>query len=110
MTDFNSAFDQTRPFSTDAKTFTLAANTALSYTVPGTSAKKYRADFSFPSSSSVFVGLNVSPTIPGAGTGTAAANIEFLPESRYVVGGDVIYFISTLAVQCGVSLLNLPSQ
>lgn len=109
MTTYNSSFDETKPFSNQCKTFTLAANTALSYTVPGTPEKKYRADFRFPSSASVFVGLNVAPVIPGAGTGTEAANIEFMPAPKYVVGGDVLYFISTLAVQCGVSLLQLPS-
>lgn len=110
MTNYNSSFDATKPFSDMAVSMALAANTELTYTVPGTNAVQYRCEFSWPYNANVFVGYNVTATTPGAGTIAQTPNIELRPEFRYVRGGDVLHFKSIdIVTAAGFSLLRLPS-
>lgn len=111
MTMYADNFDRTKPFSDTAHQMNLAANVEQTYTVPGTSTQKYRAKFSFNSTSNVFIGLNVTATTPGAGLNTSTANLEFRPdEPKYVKGGDVIHAITgdALGGYVGISLLAIP--
>lgn len=110
MTTFNSAFDETRPFSDMAIQIDLTATVAQSYTIPGTTANKYRCEFSFAYNANVWVGFNVTATTPSGGLPTACNNIELRPVARYVRGGDVLSFISSVnAADVGFSLLQLPA-
>jgi hypothetical protein len=110
MTTFNSAFDETRPFSDMAVQIDLTANVAQSFTIAGTTADKYRCQFSFPYNGNVWVGFGVAATTPSGGTPTECDNIELRPDSRYVRGGDVLSFLSSANVaDVGFSLLQLPA-
>jgi hypothetical protein len=110
---YNSNYDLTIPFSDVCAQIALNANTDLTYTVPGDATIKYSARISMTTISSVFVGLNAIPVIPGAGTvGTQPFN-EFRcggeGSQRYVQGGDVLHFITGSAgpTYVGVSLRQL---
>lgn len=109
MTAYNSSFEGTLPFSDQGSKFNLAANVALTFTVPGTNDLRYRAQFSYTQNSNVWVGLNVSATVPVAGTQSSTSMQEFRPDVRYVKGGDVISVITgdATGAQLGISLLNL---
>jgi len=112
MTTYNSAYNECYPFSGDTCQFALAANTALTYTVPGDNTVRYRVDFSFPvyGNGDVWVGYNVAATSPAAGTITTNRYIELRPDVRYVRGGDVLSFISNeIVANAGFSLLQLPN-
>ncbi len=108
-TQFRSNFDYTHPISDTGAKVSLAANTELTWTVPGTDVNIYRADFKFPSGAQVWVKLNGAVVVPVANTAVTVTNEEFLPDCKYVKGGDVLHFISTAAWQCGVSLLSVPN-
>jgi len=112
MTGYSSNFDETKPFSDTVAQINLATNTEQTYTVPGTSAQKYRAIFTYAANSNVFVGINVTASSPGAGLKTTTENLEFRPiEPKYVKGADVIHVVSpdTAGAYMGISLLLLPS-
>lgn len=110
-TAYNSSFDQTRPFSDSGATIALADNTELTYTVPGVSSQRYRIQFSWAYNANVWVCVNSTAVVPGAGT-INTSRCEFRPGSdgsgRYVKGGDVLHFISSGIGQGGFSLLLLP--
>ena len=109
MTHYVSNFDKTEPFSDTTAQLALAASTALTYTVPGDSSKAYVCEFSWAYNSSIWVGYNVTATIPGAGTIASNANIELRPDRRFVRGGDVLSFISdSLVTNAGLRLLEIP--
>lgn len=109
MTDFISQYDKTEPFSNQTAQFGLNANTALSYTVPGTDRITYHAKFKFGPAASVWVGFNITATTPTANTMTSNANIALNPTSKYVRGGDVLSFKSISAVaDAGIELFVLP--
>lgn len=108
MTNFNSNFDKTYPFSDTGAKLLLAASTELTWTVPGDATQKYRATFSFAATSEVWVALNGTATLPSAGTVSTAYNQELNPNHRYVKGGDVLHFISSATPQVCVSLLAIP--
>lgn len=111
MTTYNSAFEGCFPFSDTTAQIALAANTAITYTVPGTNRDKYRCEFSWFYNSSIWVGYNETAVVPLPGAVTTATNssIEFRPDVRYVKGGDVLSFISdSLVTNAGLSLLKLP--
>lgn len=117
MTTYNKNFLETLPFSDMTIQIALAANTALSYTVPGNSSMVYRAEFSWPYNANIWVGYNQTAIVPVAGSivHTSNASIELNPGkfggARYVRGGDVLSFISSAIVSdAGLSLLQLPSQ
>ena len=116
MTKFNCGYERTFPFSDITVQVALAANTALTYTVPGTADMRYRCKFAFPYNANVWVGYNTTPIVPPAGAVTTVANesVELNPgqydEARYVRGGDVLSFISdSIVTNAGLSLLELPS-
>jgi len=109
MTQFASNFLGTTPFSDTTATIALAANTAITYTVPGDNSMSYRAEFSWPYDSNVYVGYNVAATTAVAGTVTSTANVELRPDARYVRGGDVLSFKSVgVVTAAGLRLLKLP--
>lgn len=115
MTQFKLHYKETMPFSDQAVQLNLLANTAVAFTVPGTSADMYRIQFSWAYNANVYVGYNVAPVVPPANAATSSPNVEFRPgfdgSGRYVRGGDVLTFISLLATgDSGFSLLKLPSQ
>jgi hypothetical protein len=109
MTKYNSNFEGTRPFSDTTVRFQLATNTAQSFTVPGDATQKYKASFKYTSTSNVFIGLNKTATVVGAGTKESTTNIEFRPDERYVSGGDVLSVITPDAAgaYAGVTFLLL---
>jgi|SRR6185437_732392 len=116
MTAYSNSYANSFPFADRTVQFGLTALTALSYTVPGDSSHQYRAKFSFADDSKVWVGYNVTATLPTIGTLTQNSSIELNPgkydgDARYVRGGDVLSFISTAQVtDVGISLLELPRQ
>lgn len=114
MSDYNSNFDLTIPFSdTCAQVSMSAANVVETYTVPGATNILYAARFGYTQGSNVYVRLNAAPTAPPAGTTTTEAYSEFRPGAdgtqRYVKGGDVLQFVTPDAsAYVGVSLRKLP--
>ena len=109
MTDFISQYDRTRPFSNQTAQFGLAASTALDYTVPGTNRITYNAVFRFAPSASVWVGLNVTATLPVSNSVTSNSGIVLNPDSKYVRGGDVLSFqSSSIVADVGIELFALP--
>lgn len=109
-TKFNSNFDKTHTFTDTGAKMELATGVALSWTVPGDSFMRYRAEFQYTSEASVWVAINKVATVPGAGTISDAYNEEFRPDIRYVQGGDVLSFITSVGTpQVGVNLLQLPN-
>lgn len=110
MTTFNSNYDETNPFSDTCAQVALGAAVAETYTVPGANNQRYRAYFTYQSNSAVFVGLNATAVVPGAGSVDTTANIEFKPKKRYVHGGDVISMITPdTTAYMGIAILTLPS-
>lgn len=107
-TQFRENFLETIPFSDTGAKIWLAANTELTWTVPGTVDNKYRANFRYSQDAEIWVKINGTITVPIAGTVIDTYNEELLPEERCVIGGDVLHFISTGTPQIGVSLLSIP--
>ncbi len=105
---YNSNYIETMPFSDTCAQVNLATNAQQTFTVPGNVTTQYQAYFEYTSTSNVFVRLNGTPAIPGAGSvGTEQYN-EFKPKKRYVKGGDVIHFITPDAsAYVGVSLRQI---
>lgn len=111
MTTYSDNFDHSKPFSDTCVQLNLATGVEQTFTVPGTSAQRYRAIFEFSSNSNVYVGLNVTAASPGSGLKTTTANLEFKPrEPKYVKGADVIHAVSpdTAGAYVGISLLSIP--
>ena len=110
MTIYNSQYQNCFPFSDKAPSVALAANTPLSYTVPGAATTKYRAEFHFNYTSNVYIALNSTAAVPTAGTISASSVSTYRPNVRYVKGGDVLSFVtSDTTAQFGFDLLVLPS-
>lgn len=107
MTKYARNFVDTLPFSNTAAKMKLAANTALSYTVPGDDKSIYRVKFRCSATAEVWVALNATAVGPSAGVIASSPNQEFIPldECRYVKGGDVLSFISSGTPDVGISLL-----
>lgn len=110
MTQYNINHERCRPFSDTTAQTLLAASTAISYTVPGTDAVTYRAEFSVSSSADVWVRKNGTAAVPTSNTLSNATYQERIDTNTmlFVQGGDVLSFISTGTPQVGVSLLQLP--
>jgi hypothetical protein len=107
---FNSNYDKTHPFSDTGAMIQLAASVAVTWTVPGVSTRKYRAEFSFNSDDYVWVAYNKTAVIPTPGASVDTNQQELRPEPKYVFGGNTLSFISTENnVQCGVTLMEVPS-
>src|ERR1044071_3193458 len=96
VTNYQRNFKDTMPFSNTCMSAVLSASTALPWTVPGDSSQIFRAAFRSSFTAEVWVGYNVTATIPTSNTATATPNQEFIPllEPKYVKGGDVLSFIS----------------
>lgn len=110
---YNSNYDLTVPFSDVCAQIHLQASTEETYTVPGNSTQKYSVRFGYASDSNVFVRMNATAGIPGAGLVTQEQYNEFKPgfdgSQRYVNGGDVIHFITPdTTAYVGISLRSLP--
>ena len=108
---YNTNYDLTMPFVDDSAQIALGVGVQQVYTVPGTGT--YSVRFTYTSTSNVFVGLGVTPTVPGAGSVGAQANSEFRPgcdgSQRYVKGGQTIHFITPDATAyVGIRLMKLP--
>jgi hypothetical protein len=109
-TYFSDSFDHTKPFTDEAYQFALSSNVALTYTVPGNDARKYRIDFSWPYNANVWVGYNVAASCPAPGTISNSYKCELRPSAKFVSGGDVLSFISRSTVtDAALTLLKLPS-
>ncbi len=109
MTDFISQYDKTEPFSNQTVQFGLAASTALTYTVPGTDRTTYNAIFKFNPAAAVWVGHNVTATLPISNTITSNSGIVLNPISKFVRGGDTLSFqSSSIVVDVGIELFVLP--
>lgn len=105
---YNSNYNETMPFSDVCAQFHCTTASEETFTVPGSVTTQYQAYFEYNDLSNVFVCLNATPVIPGAGSvGTQQYN-EFKPKKRYVRGGDVIHMITPDAnAYVGVSLRQL---
>jgi hypothetical protein len=107
---YNSNYDLTIPFSDVSVRIGLAANTVLTYTIPGDALTKYAVRFAYNEIANVFVRLNAAPTVP---TGVSSEPYsEYRPgddgSQRYVQGGDVLQFITPDATAyVGFSLRQL---
>lgn len=105
---YNENYLETMPFSDTCVQLNLAAATAQSWTVPGTSQQFYQAYFSYSSNSNVFVCNNGTAAAPGGGAQTTQQYSEFKPKKRYVRGGDVLSFVTPdSTAYMGVSLRQL---
>jgi hypothetical protein len=93
---YNTNYDLTMPFVDDSAQIALGVGVEQVYTVPGTGT--FSARFTYTSTSNVFVGLGVTPTVPAPASVGAQAYGEFRPGSdgsqRYVSGGQKIHFIT----------------
>jgi hypothetical protein len=108
MTAYSKLSNGTLIISDTGAQFNLATTTALSYTVPGTSQQKYKCIFSWGYNANVWVGYNVTATLPGTGAINSTYNIQLRPDEIEVKGGDVLSFISTAAVtDAGLNLYAL---
>lgn len=108
--DYSSSFDKTIPFSDTDYQFGLNANTALSFTLPGTYAQKYVLTFGLRSDKDLWVGYNVTAVVVPLGTVTNTQGIELItPNSqRFAIGGDIISLISPdAATYVGVSVRSI---
>lgn len=107
-----SSYDETIPFSDTDKQIHLTTAIEQNFTVPGTSSQKFTLKFGAASDTNLFVGYNVTATIPGANLTTSTSGIEFITpgEKRYAIGGDVISLISPDAdAYVGVSIRSIPN-
>jgi hypothetical protein len=112
MTRFNTNYLEALPFSDQTVQVALAASTALTYTIPGTTADLYRCEFSYAYDANVWVGFNTTAVVPVAGTVTTTSNTSIVlrPKIKFVRGGDVLSFISGSVVSnMGFELLVLPN-
>lgn len=107
---YSSSYDETIAFSDECAQIALNIGAPLTYTIPGTSRQKYTCLFALNSNSNVFISLNGTAITPPAGTVTTTRRLEFRPFKRYVVGGDVLSFVTPDAVAyVGVSLRAIPN-
>lgn len=107
-TPYQNAYNNTVPFSDTSPTVALAANTEITYTVPGDSSQRYRVNFSWSYNANVWVAVNTTVTVPTPGTINSSSTQEYRPgadgSARYVKGGDVLHFISDAIITGGFSL------
>jgi hypothetical protein len=107
-TQYNSNYIETMPFSDTSAQISCEVGTHQTWTIPGANNIVYQAYFEYPENSNVYVGINVIPTVPTAGSVGAQAFCEFKPIKRYVRGGDVLNFNTPdTNVYFGVSLRQL---
>lgn len=109
-TNYNMNYNDCMPFTDIAPSVALAANTPLSYTVPGPATTKYRVEFHYNYLSNIYIANNSTAAVPVAGTVSASSVSSYRPNVRYVKGGDVLSFItSDTSAQFGFDLLVVPN-
>lgn len=109
-TNYNSQYNDCMPFSDIAPSVALAANTPLSYTVPGNAQNRYRAEFHYNYTSNIYIANNSTAAVPGAGTISTSSVSTYRPDVRYVKGGDVLSFVTPdTTATFGFDLLLLPN-
>lgn len=91
-TKYNANYIETMPFSDTASQISVETGTPQSVTVPGVNGMAYQAFFEYNQDSNVYVGLNVVPTTPTAGSVSSQPFVDFKPKKRYVRGGDILHF------------------
>lgn len=104
---YTSSYDKTIAFSDTCVQMSLATNVAQTYTIPGNATQNYTVLFGFPSNSIVWIAKNSTPVTPPGGTQTTVQYMEFITpgEKRYVVGGDVLSFITPdTSARVGISI------
>lgn len=103
---YHSSFDETIAFSdTDCQLVLTTVGGVQTYTIPGKVGQKNKVSFSYNSTANVYVGLNVTPSIPTSNTHTSVAFVEYRPIERFASGGDVLSFITPDAtVYMGISV------
>lgn len=107
---YTSSFGGSLGFSDTDAQLTLTTNNVLTYTLPGNNTHKYTILFSYNDTSNVYVGYNVTPAVPAGNTITTVARVEYRPEARYAIGGDIISFITPDAtVHMGISVRSIPN-
>lgn len=107
---YGSSFDGTLPFSDTTVRFSMTANVAQTFTVPGDSTQKYVLTFGLSSNANLFVGYNVTATTPAANTSSSTQGIEFIPpdSQRFAIGGDVLSLTSPDATAyVGISIRSV---
>jgi hypothetical protein len=106
-TRYQENFTTTLPFSNYNFNMLLAADTVLSFTVPGVSTQKFRVKFERSSTAEIWVRYGANAVDPSSNTATTNDYQELVPlfESRYVKGGDTITFLSHTVVRCSAQLL-----
>lgn len=89
-------FSNAYPFSNTNMAAVLAANTALSWTIPGKATQKFRVFFRSSYTAEIWVNYNGTATVPTGGTASTVSHQELLPleECRTVKGGDSLSFIA----------------
>ena len=109
-TPYHINHERCRPFSDTTMQTLLEASTAIPWTIPGTDAITYRAEFSVSSTADVWVCNNGTAAVPTSNTVSNTRYQERIDTNTmlFVKGGDVLSFISTGTPQVGVSLLQLP--
>lgn len=107
---YTSSYDLTLSFSDTCDQIGLSANTAVSITVPGANTLYYSAEFNYASNSNVFVGKNNTATVPALNGHNTQQYVAFKPPKRYVVGGDMLSFITPdTTAYVGLELRSIPS-
>jgi hypothetical protein len=96
VTSYTSSFDKTIAFTEVSYPFHLTANVVTTITLPGTQVNKYVLTFGVSSNSNVFIGYQVTPTVPAGDSAPETAREEYMIPGmqRYAFGGNVISLIS----------------
>jgi hypothetical protein len=107
VTEYRNNFGNTFPFSNTCFQILLAASTAQTITVPGTSSQKFRVTFRASFTSEVWVCYNGTAVLPSAGSNSNTPYQEFIPlmEQKFMKGGDTISLISASTPMVGIQFL-----
>lgn len=109
---YTSSFDQSLAFSDTTFRFALTNGVEQHVTLPGDKTHKYNLLFGETSNANVFVGYNVTATIPADNTTITDSFVEFMtPDSkRMAQGGDVISLITPdTRAYVGMSVRKIPN-
>jgi hypothetical protein len=111
MTQFQTLYNGTLPFSDTAFTIQAATDTHITITVPGNSYQKFRVEFGINQNDDVWVAYNKTAVVPTSATAVSIPNQELRPGPRFVIGGDTLSFIThgSTGAEIGVSFLELPN-
>jgi len=113
-TAYSSSYDKTLPFTELSVPMYLNATDVTTYTVPGTAPTKYICTFGCPSNVAIYVGYNVTPSLPTYSSSvTEQPQVEFIVPGmqRGVKGGDVLSFLTgDTNDYLGISLRAIPSS